>query len=126
MDQDRLQQMLGNLVANSVAYGDPGLPITVTTDLKDEGATLSVHNHGPAIADALIPTLFEPMTRGSEREDPLRSVGLGLFIVKQIVEAHGGRIGMRSDAIYGTTFTVWLPARGALPGTVAAVDGREQ
>lgn len=126
VDQDRLQQMLGNLVANSVAYGAPGLPITVTTDLTDEGATLSVHNHGSAIAEAVIPTLFEPMTRGSEREDPLRSVGLGLFIVKQIVEAHGGRIGMRSDAIYGTTFTVWLPARGALPGTVAAVDGREQ
>ncbi|WP_167659511.1 PAS domain-containing sensor histidine kinase [Pseudomonas sp. RIT623] len=126
VDQDRLQQMLGNLVANSVAYGDLGLPITVTTDLTDEGATLSVHNHGPAIADALIPTLFEPMTRGSEREGPLRSVGLGLFIVKQIAEAHGGRIGMRSDTTYGTTFTVWLPARGALPGTVAAGDGREQ
>ncbi|MFT0868491.1 ATP-binding protein [Pseudomonas sp. CAM1A] len=126
VDQDRLQQMLGNLVANSVAYGDLGLPITVTTDLADEGATLSVHNHGPAIAETLIPTLFEPMTRGSEREDPLRSVGLGLFIVKQIAEAHGGRIGVRSDTTYGTTFTVWLPARGALPGTVAAVDGQEQ
>ncbi|QHG68328.1 HAMP domain-containing histidine kinase [Pseudomonas putida] len=111
VDQDRLQQMIGNLVANSVAYGDLRYPVTLTSEFCAEGVTLSVHNHGPAIPEALVPTLFEPMTRGSDRQDALRSVGLGLFIVKQIAEAHGGRITMTSNPVYGTTFTIHLPSQ---------------
>ncbi|QXH36571.1 PAS domain-containing sensor histidine kinase [Pseudomonas muyukensis] len=121
LDQDRLQQMIGNLVANGVAYGDLRYPITLTSDLSEQGTTLSVHNHGPVIAQGLIPSLFEPMTRGSEQQDPLRSVGLGLFIVKQIVQAHGGSIGVHSSATCGTTFTIRLPARQVSP----AADGQE-
>jgi sigma-B regulation protein RsbU (phosphoserine phosphatase) len=109
VDQDRLQQMIGNLVANSVAYGDLRCPITLTTDFCDEGVILAVHNHGPCIAEALVPTLFEPMTRGSDRQDSSRSIGLGLFIVKQIAQAHGGRITMTSDPVHGTTFSIHLP-----------------
>ncbi len=109
VDRDRLQQMIGNLVANSAAYGDLNHPITLTTDLSAEGALLSVHNHGAPIADSVLPTLFEPMTRGSHQQDSLRSVGLGLFIVKQIAEAHGGMISLNSDATYGTRFNVQLP-----------------
>ncbi|HGM5579072.1 TPA: ATP-binding protein [Pseudomonas putida] len=111
VDQDRLQQMIGNLVANSVAYGDLRYPVTLTTDFCEEGVILGVHNHGPVIAKALVPTLFEPMTRGSDCQDALRSVGMGLFIVKQIAEAHGGRITMTSDPVYGTTFIIHLPLR---------------
>lgn len=113
LDRDRLQQMIGNLVANSVAYGDLRFPITLTSDLSDEGATLSVHNHGPAIDQALLPTLFEPMTRGADHHASPHSVGLGLFIVKQITEAHGGSIAMTSSVANGTTFTVTLPGQGA-------------
>ncbi|MFV3404788.1 MULTISPECIES: PAS domain-containing sensor histidine kinase [Pseudomonas] len=109
VDPDRLQQMLGNLVANSAAYGDLRYPITLTTEFADEGVILSVHNHGPAIAEELLPTLFEPMTRGSDRQEGLRSVGLGLFIVKQIVESHCGRISMASDLVNGTSFVIVLP-----------------
>lgn len=109
VDQDRVQQIIGNLVANSVAYGDLRFPITLTTDVSAENVALSIHNHGPAIDPALVPTLFEPMTRGTDLKDSLRSVGLGLFIVKQITEAHGGTISMISNAVNGTTFTVQLP-----------------
>ncbi|MBK4999031.1 PAS domain-containing sensor histidine kinase [Pseudomonas sp. S31] len=109
VDQDRLQQMIGNLVANSVAYGDLRYPITLTSEFCAEGVILGVHNHGPAIADTLVPSLFEPMTRGSDRQDALRSVGMGLFIVKQIAEAHGGRITMTSNPVYGTNFIIYLP-----------------
>ncbi|MGG5291383.1 ATP-binding protein [Pseudomonas shirazensis] len=115
VDQDRLQQMIGNLAANSVAYGDLSFPITLTTDLSAAGATLSVHNHGEHIAEPVIPTLFEPMTRANEYDGSIRSVGLGLFIVKQIAEAHGGTVSMVSDAALGTTFTVRLPVEDA-PG----------
>ena len=109
VDQDRLQQMIGNLVANSAAYGDLRYPITLTTEFCGNGVVLGVHNHGPAIADELVPKLFEPMTRGSDRQDALRSLGLGLFIVKQIAEAHGGRVTVTSNPIYGTTFIIHLP-----------------
>ena len=109
VDQDRLQQIISNLVSNSVAYGDLRFPITLTTDVSAENITLSVHNHGPAIDQALLPTLFEPMTRGTDLQDSLRSVGLGLFIVKQITQAHGGTISMTSNEANGTTFTLQLP-----------------
>ncbi|MBC3466135.1 PAS domain-containing sensor histidine kinase [Pseudomonas sp. RW10S2] len=109
VDQDRLHQMIGNLVANSAAYGDLRYPITLTTEFCGNGVVLSVHNHGPAIAEELLPKLFEPMTRGSDRQDTLRSLGLGLFIVKQIAEAHGGWATVTSDPIYGTTFIIHLP-----------------
>lgn len=109
VDQDRLHQMIGNLVANSAAYGDLRYPITLTTEFCGNGVVLSVHNHGPAIAEELLPKLFEPMTRGSDRQDALRSLGLGLFIVKQIAEAHGGRATVTSNPIYGTTFIIHLP-----------------
>ncbi len=109
VDPDRLQQVIGNLVANSVAYGDLNFPITLTTDLTDQGATIIVHNHGPEIAEDWVPTLFEPMVRASEQQNSLRSVGLGLFIVKQIVEAHEGRVCVTSNPVYGTRFTIHLP-----------------
>lgn len=109
VDQDRLQQMIGNLVANSAAYGDLRYPITLTTEFCGNGVVLGVHNHGSAIAEDLVPKLFEPMTRGSDRQDALRSLGLGLFIVKQIAEAHGGRVTVTSNPIYGTTFIIHLP-----------------
>ncbi|QXH45835.1 PAS domain-containing sensor histidine kinase [Pseudomonas xanthosomatis] len=109
VDPDRLQQMIGNLVANSVAYGDLAHPITVTCDVADGIAIISVHNHGPCIPESLIPDLFEPMTRASDRSDAVRSVGLGLFIVREITEAHGGDITVTSNLESGTTFTLRLP-----------------
>lgn len=116
LDPDRLQQMIGNLVANSVAYGDLQHPITLTTELTDGAALIAVHNHGPCIPESLIPKLFEPMTRASDRDDPVRSVGLGLFIVREITEAHGGTITVISNAPCGTTFTIRIPHNPADDG----------
>ncbi|MBK4990741.1 MULTISPECIES: PAS domain-containing sensor histidine kinase [unclassified Pseudomonas] len=109
IDGDRLQQMIGNLVANSVAYGDLAHPITLTTDLQPHAAVIAVHNHGPCIPERSLPTLFAPMTRASSHRDPVRSIGLGLFIVSEITQAHGGAVTVSSDAVYGTTFTIRLP-----------------
>lgn len=116
LDPDRLQQMIGNLVANSVAYGDLQHPVTLTTELTDGAALIGVHNHGRCIPESLIPKLFEPMTRASDRDDPVRSVGLGLFIVRQITAAHGGTITVISNAQCGTTFTIRLPHNPADDG----------
>ncbi|MGJ7565448.1 ATP-binding protein [Variovorax sp. GB1R11] len=110
VDPDRVSQMLGNLVSNAVAYGDPVREITVTSSTGNGSpASVAVHNFGPAIAADLLPTLFEPMVRGSVAGS-VRSVGLGLFIVAQIAEAHGGSVRAESTAEAGTTFSITLAA----------------
>ena len=115
LDGDRLQQIIGNLVANSVAYGDLQHPITITSRLGHDGASLSVHNHGPVIADALMSVLFEPMTRGTDQHTDVRSVGLGLFIVREIAKAHGGDVVASSQVGSGTTFTVCFQTNATAP-----------
>jgi sigma-B regulation protein RsbU (phosphoserine phosphatase) len=104
-----VQQVIGNLVANSVAYGDLAQPITIVSEWGDDQSVISVHNHGPAIEDALLAALFEPMTRGTETNSDVRSVGLGLFIVREIARSHGGEVAVSSTAEEGTRFSVHLP-----------------
>jgi sigma-B regulation protein RsbU (phosphoserine phosphatase) len=119
-DGDRIQQIIGNLVANSVAYGDLERAITITSRIEGGQAVVSVHNEGPVIPESSLASLFEPMTRGSERDDDaVRSVGLGLFIVREIANAHGGDVCVRSDVASGTLFSVSLPvtSQNAKPTT---------
>lgn len=104
-DPDRIAQLLGNLIANAATYGRAGAPITITSSLSAGEACLSVHNDGEPIPDQLLPTLFEPMVRGVGVSETVRSVGLGLFIVRAIARAHGGEISARSCQAEGTTFT---------------------
>ncbi|WGT34327.1 PAS domain-containing sensor histidine kinase [Pseudomonas atacamensis] len=109
LDADRIQQIIGNLVANSAAYGDQKKPITVISSLDINRASISVHNFGAAIPESARSKLFEPMTRGSDQDSQNRSVGLGLFIVREIALAHGGDIAVHSTADEGTTFTINFP-----------------
>lgn len=108
-DADRVQQVIGNLVANSVAYGDLAYPITITSGVAAGVASLSVHNQGAVIPEASQCDLFEPMTRISQQASDLRSVGLGLFIVREIAQAHGGDVTVSSSAEDGTLFSVCFP-----------------
>ena len=108
LDADRVQQIIGNLVANSVAYGDLLMPITITSRLGEGGCQVAVHNHGAAIPQTLLAGLFEPMTRGTDQGSEVRSVGLGLYIVRELARAHGGDVAVSSCVNEGTTFTVTL------------------
>jgi len=107
---DRLAQVLGNLVGNAHAYGAPDSRVTVTSALQGDRASVSVHNFGTPIPASLRETLFEPMVRGGDVDNSVRSVGLGLFIVKAIAQAHGGAVQMQSSAEDGTEFVVAFPA----------------
>lgn len=109
VDADRLAQLIGNLVGNAVAYGDPAHPVTVSSVLRPDEASVCVHNFGPAIPEDLQHRLFEPMVRGTSATRSQRSVGLGLFIVREIARAHGGDITVRSSAAEGTTFCAAFP-----------------
>jgi sigma-B regulation protein RsbU (phosphoserine phosphatase) len=108
-DSDRLFQLLGNLIGNAMAYGAKDGVVRVTSTIDDNGFTLSVHNTGEAIPEPLQGRLFEPMVRGVGDNDEARSVGLGLFIVREIAKAHRGDVQVVSTAEKGTSFIVSWP-----------------
>ena len=109
-DASRLKQVVGNLIANAAKYGDPGTPVTVRVAGNDHDVLLSVENTGPAIAAAGMQLLFEPLRRGAHGDvrTERTSLGLGLFIVRQIVRAHGGAVSVSSKD-GKTRFDVTLP-----------------
>ncbi len=108
-DASRLEQLLGNLVANAATYGSAGSVITVTSTIGDGDFCIAVHNLGAAIPPEMLASLFEPMTRGTQVSSVKRSVGLGLFIVSQVTKAHGGKTEAQSSPEEGTTFTARFP-----------------
>ena len=110
-DANRLEQLVGNLVSNAVAYGQPDMPITVTSSVEPTSFSISVHNAGAPIAPATLATIFRPMTRGVTAGTKSRSVGLGLFIVREIAKRHGGDAFATSTAEGGTTFSARFPRK---------------
>lgn len=116
-DADRIQQALGNLIANAVAYGHPASPISVVSRVDRQRVCLAVNNEGAPIAPELLESMFEPMVRG-EATSAVRSVGLGLFIVRAIAQAHGGDVSATSDTLTGTTFAIEFPTDAPLPTVI--------
>ena len=108
-DRNRLVQIVGNLVFNAVAYGARETPVTVTSSIDTRSFMVAVHNHGQPIPAETRTLIFEAMARGTTKPSSGRSVGLGLFIVRELVEAHGGRIDLASTEEEGTTFCVVFP-----------------
>jgi PAS domain S-box-containing protein len=108
-DADRVAQLVGNLLSNALHYGDPQAPVRASTRTDAATFVIEVHNAGVPIAPDALPALFQPMQRGVSGVSQSRSVGLGLYIVEQLVRAHGGSIQVASTAEAGTTFTVRLP-----------------
>jgi signal transduction histidine kinase len=107
-DPDRLEALLENLIVNALKHGAADRPVYVGWYGDATELVLKVHNHGVPIPPSLLPHIFDPFQRG-EQHAVRDSLGLGLFIVKQIVAAHGGAIQVRSDRESGTTFVVRLP-----------------
>jgi phosphoserine phosphatase RsbU/P len=103
-DPDRLMQLVGNLVTNAITYGRADSPVAITSRVGSDVCTISVHNTGRPIDPETIAVLFEPMARGATSPDGSRSVGLGLYIVREIVKAHGGGVTVTSNMEEGTTF----------------------
>jgi signal transduction histidine kinase len=122
-DASALTSAVQNLLTNAVKYGgtDRWLALTASQARGPRGAEVrvSVEDHGPGIPHSDLPHLFEPFYRGSEATTAqIQGNGLGLSIVKRIVEAHGGRVTVSTRAGHGTAFTIHLPA--APPASVLA------
>ena len=101
--------MLSNLVGNAIQHGTPSVPITVESRIEGDHAVLEVTNDGPTIPAGELAHMFEPFKRGSNAGAASGSMGLGLFIAREVVVAHGGTIQVDSQPGRGTCFTVRLP-----------------
>lgn len=109
-DHDRLQQVLSNIVGNAVSHGKDGAPVLVAIDGDDPlHVGVSVHNEGSVPPDVL-PMLFEAF-RGTKQVQRTQGLGLGLYISRQIVEAHGGTVFVSASSTSGTTMRIRLPRR---------------
>lgn len=112
-DGGRLKQVVRNLVSNALKYGSSDTPVRVTVRGEDADVWIEVTNSGAVIDRCNLVPIFDPLKRGvsvGEKRDPREGLGLGLFIVREIVVAHGGSIEVRSDA-GETTFSARLPRR---------------
>ena len=113
-DAARMQQALSNLLSNAVQRGSQRSAVTLTADGEADAVVLKVINTGEPIPADALPVIFEPLVQspssGSEvHERSKTSLGLGLFIVREIVLAHGGTITVESSMAAGTVFTIRLP-----------------
>ena len=111
-DSDRLTQVISNLVANALQYGGDG-PVSVLAQAHSDEVVLYVHNEGPPFSREAMKNIFQPMNRQpiQNRDKHPTGLGLGLYIAREIVTAHGGTIGLASTKKAGTTFTVQIPRR---------------
>jgi signal transduction histidine kinase len=110
-DPAGMGQVLSNLISNAIQYSDASSPITVTILGNDpKTVNVNVHNFGTPISAKNQKIIFQSWMRGQVPEERAH-LGLGLYVTKLIVEAHGGEITVTSDEKSGTTFTVQLPRR---------------
>ena len=108
-DLARLERILVNLLSNALKYSAPGSEVTVTLSHRNGEVTTAVSDHGPGIAPEEQPHLFERFYRARAGRERPEGLGLGLYITRGLVEAHGGRIWVESRVGVGSTFSFSLP-----------------
>jgi PAS domain S-box-containing protein len=112
-DAARLEQVVANLLQNALVHAPESERIEVRVRREGDRAVLEVQDYGPGIAATDLPALFEPFWRVEDGDRPQHGLGLGLYIAKELVEAHGGSIEVRSTPGEGATFTVRLRVASA-------------
>ena len=113
-DPGRLGQAIDNLISNAMKYSPEGGAVTVRISPDDTQCSIEVEDHGIGISADEKKVLFDRFFRGSAATNlHIQGVGLGLSIVKRIVEGHGGVVSVRSQQGAGATFTITLPIKKA-------------
>ncbi|WP_437781006.1 PAS domain-containing protein [Sorangium sp. So ce1097] len=108
-DAGRVEQVLSNLLSNAAKYGDPGTPIKVRLEKRGAAVETSIWNRGRTIPPEEMPLLFERFFRGRAKEERVVGLGLGLYIAKGLIEAHGGAIWVECPGDGDTAFYFTLP-----------------
>jgi signal transduction histidine kinase len=112
-DHDRLQQVFSNLLNNAAQYSPVGEPVSLFATGEIDAVVVQVHNVGRVIPGNALSRIFDPLVQlagdPADRGRPSTSIGLGLFIAREITLAHGGSIGADSSPESGTVFTVRIP-----------------
>jgi len=125
-DADRLRQAISNVLGNAVQHGDADAPIDLRATGEPLQVVVEVHNGGAPIPPGEVPKIFDPLVRGSGAKTPRAnrpgSIGLGLYIAREIARSHGGRIDVTSAVGAGTTFTIRLPRHGTTSSAQAILD----
>jgi signal transduction histidine kinase len=125
-DELRLEQVLQNLIGNAVKYSVQGGIVQVQVARQADWACMRVMDHGMGIPAEDIPHLFERYYRASNiDEDQITGMGIGLYIVKEIVTLHGGSVDVASEVGTGSTFTVYLPLRHNTDATTQQWSGAD-
>jgi signal transduction histidine kinase len=119
-DPRRLAQVFENLVINAVKYA-PGSPIAINVSEGKDVAQIAFQDNGPGIPPQYVPHLFERFFRNPEQAVNVRGTGLGLYICRQIIEAHHGKISVDSYLGEGTTILIELPYEQTNPAPGSAV-----
>lgn len=108
-DPVRLDQICTNLLDNAAKFSAEGAPIHVRVAAVDDGVAVSVHDQGVGLTPEELRRLFERFYQSKRARARKTGLGLGLYITKGLVEAHGGRLAVESEPGRGSVFTVWLP-----------------
>jgi signal transduction histidine kinase/ActR/RegA family two-component response regulator len=125
-DAVRIEQVLSNLLRNAVKYTPAGGTITVAAEAEGEDAVVRVGDTGIGISPELLPRIFEPFIQGTHSEGGDQGLGLGLALVRRLVEMHGGTVEARSEGEgTGTVFVVRLPLAAPAVRPVPAAEAAQ-
>lgn len=108
-DATRIEQVLNNLIGNAVKYSPHGSRVRVTVIGEEDWLSITVSDEGPGVSPALQSQIFRPFSRGPSEHEEVEGIGLGLYVSKRIIEAHGGAIQVSSTDGGGATFQATLP-----------------
>lgn len=116
-DSDRIRQAISNLIGNALQHGSPDFPVTLSLRGESANVFIDIHNGGDPVPPGELPNIFDPLIRGSSAERPKSnrpgSIGMGLYIAREVAKSHGGRIDVISTVEAGTSFTICLPRQAA-------------
>jgi signal transduction histidine kinase len=116
-DSDRVRQAISNLIGNAIQHGSAAFPVTLSLRSEEALVVINVHNSGEPIPPGELQGIFDPLIRGSSAAHPKinrpGSIGMGLYIAREVAKSHGGRIDVSSTAEHGTSFTIRLPRLAA-------------
>jgi len=116
-DTDRVRQAISNLLGNAIQHGSADFPVTLSLRGEMSNVFIDVQNGGDPIPPGELSKIFDPLIRGSSAEHPTKtrsgSIGMGLYIAREVAKSHGGRIDVTSTEKEGTMFTIRLPREAA-------------